>query len=659
MLSNHNQKEQQRRSANCQQRFALRKLTVGVASVLVGAALVGVSTTAEAATTDATVATTTTTPAATANDTTNQTSTTTDQNLPANWPKVGDEYSSQGLPNTGARDLYPSQEIVRVENPGDRDVHGGTYNFTRVIAVNNMSRDRDENGKLTDNWSASSFQAVDVKDLGLPAHDGYLVRVRVSSQTPNDSYNYGRSKDELKNTREVINQSLKEQLEKNQYKQLPAITINDPADVIYDIYFVPDPKAVKYNSDENINVFGPENDSSKGHADFYAKVSSKQINHQMNGNKFTDKWSSANFGTQDLKTVLSGNNFTNQDGYRNKSLPTYDGYHAVLTHVTVVNSYKEGIPGYTRAETDAAAAKLHAELEKKIAANPYELPEYTVNMPLSVNFYVQYVKDAPKLDPQYAKYSSYETVYIYGPGNSSKDGHADYYTRVAKQQIEHQVSDGQYTNQWSSANFASQDLTTIMAGNNFTDQNGYRGNSLPSYAGYHPVIKNFQLSYSTHEGVPGYTAEEVKAAADKLWDELNKAIAANPDATSLPAYTVNMPIDVHFNVEMVKDEEPTPDPEPTPQPDPEDDTPTPTDPEVQPEAPAETPDQPTESTDQTPAAEPTTSVQKDNKQSANNHQIAKQLPQTGNDSNLAMIGLGSATLLGMLGLGVAKKKRHS
>ena len=161
------------------------------------------------------------------------------------------------------------------------------------------------------------------------------------------------------------------------------------------------------------------------------------------------------------------------------------------------------------------------------------------------------------------------------------------------------------------------------------------------------------------KGVPGYTAEEVKAAADKLWDELNKAIAANPDATSLPAYTVNMPIDVHFNVEMVKDEEPTPDPEPTPQPDPEDDTPTPTDPEVQPEAPAETPDQPTESTDQTPAAEPTTSVQKDTKQSADNHQTAKQLPQTGNDSDLAMIGLGSATLLGMLGLGVVSKKRHS
>lgn len=222
-----------------------------MASVLVGAALVGFSTTAEAATTDVaadtTAATTTTTESA--NNSTDQSNAATDQNLPANWPKVGDEYSSEGLPNTGARDLYPSQEIIRVKNPGDPNEYGGKYNFTRVIAVNNISRDRDENGKLTNNWSASSFKAVDVKDLGLPDHPGYLVRVRVSSQTPNDSYNYGRSKAELKTTRDVIYDSLTAQLEKNQYTQLPAITLNDPADVIYDIYFVPDPSATKYNSE--------------------------------------------------------------------------------------------------------------------------------------------------------------------------------------------------------------------------------------------------------------------------------------------------------------------------------------------------------------------------------------------------------------------------
>lgn len=656
MLSSNNQKEQQHRSTDRRQRFALRKLTVGVASVLVGAALVGVTTTAEAATTDVPVNTTATPATTDSKDTNNSVSNSTEQNLPANWPKVGDEYSSEGLPNKGARDLYPSQEIIRVENPGDPDVHGGTYNFTRVIAVNNISRDRDENGRLTNNWSASSFKAVDVKDLGLPAHNGYLVRIRVSTQTPNDSYNYGRNENELSQKREEINASLREQLANNQYSQLPAITFNDPANVIYDIYFIPDPSVTKYKSDENINVFGPGNDSAKGNADFYAKVTSKQINHQMDGNKFTGKWSSANFGTQDLKTVLSGNNFTNQDGYRNKSLPAYDGYHAVLTHVTVSNSYKEGIPGYTKKETNAAAIKLHAQLEKAIAANPYELPEYTVDMPLDVNFYVQYVKDTPQLDAKYAKYASDEYVYVYGPGNDSKNGNADYYTRVAQQEIEHQVNDGQYTNQWSSANFTSQDLTTILAGKNFTNQDGYRGNALPNYAGYHPVIKSFQLSYSTHEGVPGYTAEEVKAAADRLWDELQKAITANPDATSLPAYTIDMPIDVHFNVEMVKDEEPAPEPDSTPEPDPkptpEDNTPT------NPDVPAETPTQPTKMTDHTPAAEPTSSVQNDTKQPTANHQADKQLPQTGNDSHLAVVGLGAAALLGAFGLAGTLKKQN-
>lgn len=239
MLSKNNKPEMLKSLKMKKTRFALRKLTIGCASVLIGLTFYGVGQTAHAATVDSMTSPQTT---VTATQSTNQ-----DQNneATADFPKVGDPDNDQGLPNVGARQEAYSSEIIHVYNPGSSDVHqvngGWTYNHndgdtSRVIAVQNMHRANTN----TDDWSTASFEQVPVDSLNLPAHQGYDVRIDVAEvRTPNDTYNYGLTEAQTSAYRDRLIAELKQQLTNNDYKYLPAVDTTMPVDIVYSIYFVP------------------------------------------------------------------------------------------------------------------------------------------------------------------------------------------------------------------------------------------------------------------------------------------------------------------------------------------------------------------------------------------------------------------------------------
>lgn len=241
-------------------------------------------------------------------------------------------------------------------------------------------------------------------------------------------------------------------------------------------------------------------------------------------------------------------------------------------------------------------------------------------------------------DPADAKYDSYEYVYVYAPGNSGSN--SNYYAMIANHEITHQTENGQYTNKWSSAEFTSQDLKTVLSNNNFTSkETGRHGNSLPEYSGYHPVITGVHLSNSERDGVPGYTPEEMRSATQKLFRELQAWVDNNPNATAFPAYTIDMPIDVHFNVSYLKNEEANTDNNAVKPSNTEDQT-------------AETPNPPVT----TLTAQASTTVSPRDGQINNNHSD-EQLPQTGNYSGVALLGLGVAAFLSAVGLVKIRKNK--
>ena len=273
-----------------------------------------------------------------------------------------------------------------------------------------------------------------------------------------------------------------------------------------------------------------------------------------------------------------------------------------------------------------------------------KFPQLKANLPF-YDYIVNYI-------PQYSNY----TRYVYGPDNVGSTGIANFYKKVAQQTINHNMNDNQYLNNWSTANFTSQQLVNALGGYDFVNEKtSYRNQLLPTYAGYHPVITSATASNQYHEGIPGFTRSELVAVSSKLVAKLNACLADHPNKTSLPAYSVDMPLNVAFYIHYVKDAVPTLNPSPSD--DHHEET-------VLPGSASSNNNQ--RSIDQLASGAKvvnsysgistfTPFVVSD---SSHAQRQSKQLPQTGDKTNLSVIGLGVVGFLGMLGLaGLSKKQR--
>lgn len=163
------------------------------------------------------------------------------------------------------------------------------------------------------------------------------------------------------------------------------------------------------------------------------------------------------------------------------------------------------------------------------------------------NYVVDYV-------PAYAEYTSRESVSIYGPDNNDATGKSDFYGDIVKKTVNHTMNGKQYTDTWTPVRFENLDLSAVLSGSSFTNSDtGMHNQSLPQYYGYHPVIERADISHEYYEGIPGYSNAQGTAAAEKLHHDLNSYLASHPDATALPAFTIDGPLNVNFIIHYVKD----------------------------------------------------------------------------------------------------------
>lgn len=406
MLSKNNSREIWKNNHQMKQRFALRKLTVGCASVLIGLTLMGVSTTVHAdvlAGAGSQPSSEVTTPSTASSST-------------ADFPKVGDPEQDQQLHNDGPRDTAYSSETVRIYNPGSSNVYyyhpetNGYYpsnvtinngkrwaDSTRIINVQNMTRSNTDSNN--DNWSQASFNQVRTNNLNLPAHEGYDVHIVVGGISyPNDAQNYGLTGDQLVSYADRLTHQLNSELAANRYTALPAVTTTLPVDIIYNIYFIP--KAIHLIVKETVNV-DSLNDASE--VDYTKQVGSQTISPVMDAAThmhYRGGYSTANFGAQNINNVLNDRNFTDTAGHTGQTLPSHDGYHPVISF-ELDGDYAagEGIPGYTEDDFNAAKSRLEAELRAALTANPDQLPAYSTNFPIDVVFNVSWAADEPTPEP--------------------------------------------------------------------------------------------------------------------------------------------------------------------------------------------------------------------------------------------------------------------
>ena len=427
---------------------------------------------------------------------------------------------------------------------------------------------------------------------------------------------------------------------------------------------------------EEIDVHMP--DSKEGSNDYYYKTITKQ---EMNGKETAGDytWNPISFDAQSLDSVLAGKDFTFADtGLRNYSLPKVDGYVPKIT--TVITADGKGLEAGSKPGVD-----LLAELDEKIAANPYEIPAYTTNYPVSVIFHVTY-EAVPTTTPVSDKV--YQEITVRMPDDSS------YYWKDINYQnmTGEKSSDG--TETWNSVSYNAQSVDSVLADQGFTyNKTGYK-QTLPTVDGYTATITGVQ--------VLGGTTNDPHAAA--LLAELDKKVAANP--YEIPAYSTNYPFSVGFQVTYVPTKSSTTG-DPLVQPDlPPYEGGVPGIPETQPDLPVaplpEEPETPTTPSDnnnnvpgqpvdtnegtvaphltenpdngdnsvETPVVHATEAVKADNTDNGvtapvhaavahNDEKKENTLPQTGAKAGIAgMLGVMLVTVGAILGLAVTKKRKN-
>ena len=264
----------------------------------------------------------------------------------------------------------------------------------------------------------------------------------------------------------------------------------------------------------------------------------------IDGKEYPTLWGSKSYEAMSLTDALKGNNWTLADnGSEGHTLPAEPGYTAKIARVKVdVLGGPDGI--FTQEQRDEAK-KLTDQLNDDIAKNPYEIPAYTISSPLAVTFHVGYDKSTP------VKVETRERLDVTLP--TSTDPDEDYYYGVintdANEMSGTKSEDGTYT--WKPVEHAALDLNDVLSKPDFTYANDGTGHhTLPVIPGYRAKITTDITGPDLADDSPIDDDDEVEAASEALYEELQEKINANP--YEIPAYTTTLPFNVAFHVEYEK-----------------------------------------------------------------------------------------------------------
>ena len=264
----------------------------------------------------------------------------------------------------------------------------------------------------------------------------------------------------------------------------------------------------------------------------------------IDGKEYPTLWGSKSYEAMSLTDALKGNNWTLADnGSEGHTLPAEPGYTAKIARVKVdVLGGPDGI--FTQEQRDEAK-KLTDQLNDDIAKNPYEIPAYTISSPLAVTFHVGYDKSTP------VKVETRERLDVTLP--TSTDPDEDYYYGAintdANEMSGTKSEDGTYT--WKPVEHAALDLNDVLSKPDFTYANDGTGHhTLPVIPGYRAKITTDITGPDLADDSPIDDDDEVEAASEALYEELQEKINANP--YEIPAYTTTLPFNVAFHVEYEK-----------------------------------------------------------------------------------------------------------
>lgn len=244
-------------------------------------------------------------------------------------------------------------------------------------------KDTYQNTESSDNgrtWTPVSYEATSLSDAlqgndytnaqtglrnqNLPKFNGYIPFLSAVMVT-------GSNNDEAT---ALLNQ-LTAAIKRNPY-EVPAYTLNSPLLVTFRVSYM-----TETWQQLDVRFSGQPGDNN-----YYYKTNNKQeIIQDVNGNN----WKKVSYGATSLADALQGTYTNAETGYGNQNLPNRSGYTPYLSFVVVAND-----PTY-----EAEAAALLNELTAAIKQNPYEIPAYTLTVPLNVTFNVGYKKNSTPVTP--------------------------------------------------------------------------------------------------------------------------------------------------------------------------------------------------------------------------------------------------------------------
>ena len=479
MLSKNNKQEQNRRLEEKNNRFSIRKFTVGTASVLIGAFFMGVSGTQTVHAADTNSETTTVnvnTLEQAPNDNVNN-------SLIANV-NLGDDLGLGDLLNNYNKQ-FGDKNQTNTGKEAQQDQQASTPSQSTQPATSSQDKKQDQQSdldKATDN----------------------LVKDAVANL--NKDANADAPKVEVKKTNRTVTRNV------DVYE--PGVDPNN--DFLEKGY---------YNGTLNMDDM-------------------PQTRVTIDGKEYPTLWGSKSYDAVSLTDALKGNDWTlADDGSEGHTLPAEPGYTAKIARVKVdVLGGPDGI--FTQEQRDEAK-KLTDQLNDDIAKNPYEIPAYTISSPLAVTFHVGYDKSTP------VKVETRERLDVTLP--TSTDPDEDYYYGAintdANEMSGTKSEDGTYT--WQPVEHAALDLNDVLSKPDFTYANDGTGHhTLPVIPGYRAKITTDITGPDLADDSPIDDDDEVEAASEALYEELQEKINANP--YEIPAYTTTLPFNVVFHVEYEK-----------------------------------------------------------------------------------------------------------
>ena len=454
MLSKNNKQEKNRRLEEKNNRFSIRKFTVGTASVLIGAFFMGVNGTqtvhaadTKSETTTVNVNTLEQTPEnnvnnslvanvnlgddlglgdllnnynkqfgdknqTTANKADQQPATTTSSdNKPAQAQQTNINDDLSKLQSDADKVLgkkVESQVTVNVTLPNVEDPDDDYY-WNRNVNVPDRESTAVESADGNYTWETTTHKAVGLNNVlanteftnnatgnahdkipNVPGYRAKLVEVEVEDTTIPNSLK-GKVEESNWDQENALQDELTAKIEANPY-ELPEYTTTVPYDVKYYVeYEKVEDTPVNAETRERLDVTLPT--SIDPDEDYYYGSINTDANN-MTGTKSADgkyTWTPVTHSAISLDEALSGSNFVYApDGTAHHTLPAMPGYRAKITDAEPDIAKNSSLEDND--EIEAEVEKLYSELQEKIKANPYEIPEYTTNLPLDVAFTIEYEK---------------------------------------------------------------------------------------------------------------------------------------------------------------------------------------------------------------------------------------------------------------------------